>query len=142
MLWLVSLAVYTLLHGPLKFRIFLLLNYCVIYIVKLFCRTLQTHNRDIQISHLPRLLSLYRKLWILIFSPYDLWPARRGKDSVCNLRYGPRTRLVRGMYSRTNCRELQVHRNFLDLEKMWEAPSDLCALLCTSLMLLNISDCL
>ena len=37
------------------------------------------------------------------FFPYDLWPKpeerghRRGKNSVRNLLYGPRTRLVRGV---------------------------------------------
>ena len=42
------------------------------------------------------------------FLPYDIWPARfsrawainrRGKNSVRNLRYGPQTRLVRGIES-------------------------------------------
>ena len=40
------------------------------------------------------------------FFPFDLWPARpriwainrRGKKLVRNLQYGPRTRLVRGIY--------------------------------------------
>ena len=36
-------------------------------------------------------------LRILVFFPYDLWPAR-GKISVRNLGYGPRTRIVRGIY--------------------------------------------
>ena len=33
-LWLVNLAVRTVLHGPLKFKVCLLLNCCVIYIAK------------------------------------------------------------------------------------------------------------
>jgi hypothetical protein len=38
--------------------------------------------------YIPHLLSLYRKLWTLVF-PLFLWE---------NLRYGPRTRLIRGIY--------------------------------------------
>ena len=55
---------------------------------------------------LPRLLGPYDKLWILVFSFLVLtaralraWVIKgREKNSVHNLPYGPRSRLIRGMY--------------------------------------------
>ena len=36
--------------------------------------------------------------------------ARAGKNSVRNLRYGPRTRLVRGILNSTKCKELIMYK--------------------------------
>ena len=55
---------------------------------------------------LPRFLGPYCELRILVFFP-TIYGARAsclgykstGKNSVCNLQYGPRTRLVRSIYS-------------------------------------------
>ena len=69
-------------------------------------RTRQTHNRDIINILLTSFLSPYCKLRILInfslrfmASALQAWAInRRGKNLVCNLRYGPRTQLLRGIY--------------------------------------------
>jgi len=68
--------------------------------------TCQTHGRDIiNIFLISSSWSVHSKLQILVFSPSIYGPSAKragqnskGKKSVCNLQYGSRTRLVRGMY--------------------------------------------
>ena len=89
-LWLVNLAGCTPLHGLLKFKVF-----C--------CQTVAWFiDLSQKFEAIPHEWNIY--LTNLVFSiptvscRSSIFPYR-GKNLVCNLRYGPQTRLLRGIYT-------------------------------------------